>query len=94
MKFLIGVLILLFVLTTIGFSQIAYAQDCTAVFEDHSATSFYEARVYESREGWNEFNTSRSPYFLEPRERIQNDRDWNEFETPRNDNEFHINDNF
>lgn len=87
MKILIGILILLFVLTTIGFSGIAYAQgaSCAQTFEQVAYVDYEAEEAYQQQ---------KSGHFLERREQYRDDRSWNEFSSERSENEFHYDNNF
>lgn len=92
MKFLISILILLFVLTTLGFSGIAYA--ATSCEVSYFENSPYERETYEDASRYEvEFINSQTAYFNEGQRRIRDERQWEEF-TDRVDNEFNYNDNF
>jgi hypothetical protein len=93
MKFLIGILILLFVLTTIGFSGIAYAMECANVFYSRVESPMEQ----ESHTGWNEFGLYRMPQYLDSSHytpNTPNENNWNEFQSPRSENEFYYSETF
>ena len=76
MKLFIGILILLFALTTMGFSGVAYADQCESVFTPDIYNEYGNYSYYDSRAESEGF-----PYFIENRERSQHYEDgWTEFD--------------
>lgn len=78
MKLLIGILILLFVLTTISFSDVAYANQCDRVFEDSPE---YSREITESEYSDATFNQHHTSQYFEAPSRAQDENSWYEFET-------------
>lgn len=91
MKFLIGVLILLFFVTTLGFSELAFANTCNITFEEPTPDLNRESQIEYLNNA--QFVES-SNYFFEGQRRPQDMRSWDEFGQYRESSEFEYNQNF